>query len=86
MRKWNWAHGMAQVVARRWSSLTALNPRTGKFFWRDYSTNRSGLRLLDLFFLPEYPLVIFSRYLQQVPSDAIALRIMSFARMCSGLS
>jgi hypothetical protein len=37
-------------------------------------------------FCPEYPLVTFNRYLQQVPSDAIALRIMSFARMCSGLS
>jgi hypothetical protein len=52
MRDWNWARGMAQIVARRWSSLTALNPRTGKFFWGDYSTNHSGVRLLDLFFLP----------------------------------
>ena len=38
---------MAQVAARRWSSVTALDPLTGKFLSR--STNHFRARLLTLF-------------------------------------
>jgi hypothetical protein len=79
------AAGMAQVVARRWSSVSALDPRTG------ISSRETIVQTIPTFVyslyspcidirLPEYPLVIFSRCLQQVPSDATAFCIMYFAR------
>ena len=76
------AAGMAQVEARRWSSATALDPRTGNLLARTIVQTTLRIRLLALFswhVIEEYPRVIVSNFLQQVPIDTTALRIMSLA-------